>query len=52
MSISTRKKQRSPLHRLVDIKNVGNLAAFLASDAAMDITGQVHYIDVGYSIMG
>lgn len=46
------EKQRSPLHRLVDIKSVGNLAAFLVSDAGRDITGQVHYIDAGYSIMG
>jgi enoyl-[acyl-carrier protein] reductase I len=46
------EEQRSPLHRLVDIKNVGNLAAFLVSDAAMDITGQVHYVDAGYSIIG
>jgi enoyl-[acyl-carrier protein] reductase I len=46
------EEQRSPLHRLVDIKNVGNLAAFLASDAAINITGQVHYVDAGYSIMG
>ncbi|KTD35059.1 enoyl-ACP reductase [Legionella nautarum] len=44
--------ERSPLHRLVDIKNVGNLAAFLVSDAAMDMTGQVFYVDSGYSIMG
>ncbi|CEG58344.1 enoyl-ACP reductase FabI [Legionella fallonii] len=46
------EEQRSPLHHLVDIKNVGNLAAFLVSDAAVDITGQVHYVDAGYSIMG
>lgn len=46
------EKQRAPLARLVDIKQVGHLAAFLASDAAMDITGQVHYVDAGYSIMG
>jgi len=46
------EENRSPLRRLVDIKNVGNLAAFLASDAAMDITGQVYYVDSGYSIMG
>ena len=46
------EKNRSPLHRLVDIKQVGNLAAFLASDAALGITGQVHYVDAGYSIMG
>ena len=43
---------RSPLHRLVDIENVGNLATFLVSDAGMDITGQILYVDSGYSIMG
>lgn len=46
------EEKRSPLHRLVNIENVGNLAAFLASDAAIDITGQVFYVDSGYSIMG
>lgn len=45
------EKQWSPLHRLVDISSVGNLAAFLASSAASDITGQVYYVDAGYSIM-
>lgn len=44
-------EKKSPLHRLVDIENVGYLAAFLASDAAKDITGQVHYIDAGCSIV-
>ena len=47
-----KEKSQSPLHRLVNIENVGNLATFLASDAAMDMTGQVHYVDAGYSIMG
>ncbi len=46
------EEKRSPLHRLVNIENVGNLAAFLASDAAINITGQVFYVDSGYSIMG
>jgi len=46
------EKKRSPLRRLVSIESVGNLAAFLASDAAQDITGNVHYVDSGYSIMG
>ncbi len=45
-------KQRSPLHRQVDIEQVGNLAAFLVSDAAQDMTGQVYFVDSGYSIMG
>jgi enoyl-[acyl-carrier protein] reductase I len=43
---------RSPLHRLVDISNVGNLAAFLVSDAAKNMTGQVYFVDSGYSIIG
>lgn len=45
-------EKKSPLPHLVDIKQVGNLAAFLVSDAARDITGQVLYVDSGYSIMG
>lgn len=45
-------KKRSPLHRMVDIQSVGSLAAFLVSDAAMVMTGQVYYVDSGYSIMG
>ncbi len=45
-------EKRSPLHRLVDIGNVGNLAAFLVSDAAKNMTGQVYFVDSGYSIMG
>lgn len=45
------EKKRSPLHRLVDIEGVGNLAAFLVSDAARDMTGQVYYIDGGCSIV-
>jgi enoyl-[acyl-carrier protein] reductase I len=44
--------KRAPLHRLVDIKNVGNLASFLVSDASQDMTGQVYFVDSGYSIMG
>ena len=45
-------EKRAPLHRLVDISHVGNLAAFLVSDAAKNMTGQVYFVDSGYSIMG
>ncbi|NEP06541.1 MAG: SDR family oxidoreductase, partial [Okeania sp. SIO4D6] len=31
---------------------VGNTAAFLCSDLASGITGQVIYVDAGYEIMG
>lgn len=42
---------KSPLHRGVAIDDVGNLAAFLVSDLAKNITGGVHYIDAGYHMM-
>jgi len=44
-------KRKSPLHRLIDIDDIGNMAAFLASDAAKNITGQTLYIDAGYEVM-
>jgi enoyl-[acyl-carrier protein] reductase I len=42
----------APLHRTVTQTEVGNTAAFLASDLASGITGQVIYVDAGYEIMG
>lgn len=44
-------KQKSPLQRLVDIESVGDMAAFLVSDAAKNITGVVNFVDAGYSIV-
>lgn len=51
MSIQMQKKN-DPHYIVQLILNVGNLAAFLVSDAAIDMTGQVYYVDLGYSIMG
>jgi enoyl-[acyl-carrier protein] reductase I len=42
----------SPLKRNVTTEDVGNAAAFLCSDLAAGITGQVLYVDSGYSIVG
>jgi enoyl-[acyl-carrier protein] reductase I len=42
----------SPLKRNVTIEDVGNAAAFLCSDLAAGITGQVIYVDSGYNIVG
>jgi enoyl-[acyl-carrier protein] reductase I len=44
--------ERSPLHRNTDQAEVGGTAAFLASDLASGITGEVIYVDSGYNIMG
>lgn len=43
---------QAPLRRTVTQKEVGNAAAFLLSEAASGITGQILYVDAGYEIMG
>jgi enoyl-[acyl-carrier protein] reductase I len=43
---------RAPEHMLARIDDVGNVAAFLASDAARLVTGKVEYVDAGYHVMG
>jgi len=45
-------EQVAPLRRTVTQMEVGNTAAFLCSDLASGITGQVIYVDAGYEIMG
>lgn len=42
----------APLRRNVSIEDVGNAAAFLCSDLASGITGQILYVDAGYSVVG
>ena len=44
--------ERAPLHRNVDVNEVGATGAFLASDAGSGITGETIYVDCGYNIMG
>lgn len=42
----------SPLRRTVTIDEVGNAAAFLLSDYASGITGDVLYVDAGFHAIG
>jgi enoyl-[acyl-carrier protein] reductase I len=44
--------EKTPLRRNVTIGEVGNAAAFLCSDLASGITGDVLYVDTGYHILG
>jgi enoyl-[acyl-carrier protein] reductase I len=46
-----RARQRAPEHRLVTIHDVGNVSAFLASDGAAGMTGNIAYIDAGMHVM-
>lgn len=42
-------EKRSPMRRNVTIEEVGNTAAFLCSDLASGITGQIVYVDNGFA---
>jgi enoyl-[acyl-carrier protein] reductase I len=42
----------SPLRRNVTIEEVGNVAAFLCSDYASAVTGEITYVDCGYNCVG
>lgn len=42
----------TPLRRNVTIEEVGNVAAFLCSDLASGVTGEIVYVDAGYSHVG
>ena len=42
----------APEHRLVTPDDVGGFAAFLVSDAARSVTGNIAFIDAGYHVTG
>ncbi|HKK56942.1 enoyl-ACP reductase [Marinobacter sp.] len=44
--------RRAPLRRNVTTEEVGNAAAFLCSDMASGITGEIMYVDGGFNITG
>ncbi|MFT3758093.1 enoyl-ACP reductase [Thauera sp.] len=43
-------EHNAPLRRSISIEEVGNAAAFLCSDLASGITGEVMYVDGGFNI--
>jgi enoyl-[acyl-carrier protein] reductase I len=47
-----RAAKEAPEHRLVTLDDVGAYAAFLVSDAARAITGNIAYVDAGYHVVG
>lgn len=42
----------APLRDNVDIDDVGGAAVYLASDLSKKVTGEIHYVDSGYNIVG
>lgn len=42
---------KMPLRRMIDLDDIGNMAAYLVSDLSKNITGGVHMVDGGYEII-
>jgi len=45
-------EKKAPLRRNVTGEDVGNSAVYLLSDRSSGVTGQIHYVDCGYSTVG
>jgi enoyl-[acyl-carrier protein] reductase I len=45
-------EETAPLRRTITPKEVGNVAAFLCSDLASGVTGEITFVDSGYNILG
>jgi enoyl-[acyl-carrier protein] reductase I len=45
-------KSHSPLKRSVDLNHVGGAALYLLSDLAGGVTGEVHFVDAGFNVVG
>jgi len=44
--------KQSLLKRTITIDDVGNAAAYLCSDLAAGVTGEIHYVDAGFNTVG
>jgi len=45
-------EETAPLRRTITPREVGNVAAFLCSDLASGVTGEITFVDSGYNILG
>lgn len=44
--------QTTPLRRSVELEELGGTGLYLLSDLSSAVTGEVHYVDCGYNVMG
>ncbi|CCO24495.1 enoyl-ACP reductase FabI [Maridesulfovibrio hydrothermalis] len=51
-SIFAHIEEKAPLCKNVTTQDVGKTAVYLASDLSSGVTGEVHFVDCGYNIMG
>ena len=45
-------QKNSPLKRNVHLEEIGNTATYLVSNMSTAITGEIHYVDCGFNIIG
>ncbi|MBK8269207.1 MAG: enoyl-ACP reductase [Planctomycetes bacterium] len=43
---------KSPLRRNIESDEVGNSGLYLCSDLSSGVTGEIHYVDAGYNMVG
>ena len=51
-TIYNHQKRGSPLRRSVSIEELGGTAAYLLSDLGNGVTGEVHFVDTGFNVVG
>jgi len=45
-------RAHSPLKKNIELEQVGNAALYLLSDMSAGVTGEIHFVDAGYNIIG
>lgn len=45
-------KINSPLKKSVELEHVGNAALYLLSELSSGVTGEIHFVDAGYNVVG
>ena len=45
-------RMNAPMKRNIELEHVGNAGLYLLSDLSGGVTGEIHYVDSGYNIVG
>ncbi len=45
-------KAHSPLKKNIELDHVGGAALYLLSDLSAGVTGEIHFVDAGYHVIG
>ena len=43
---------KTPLRRNIELSEVGKAGIYLCSDLSSGVTGEIHYVDAGYNMVG